>query len=85
VDQATQVYSPAFDEVFFGLPASVRAKIEAKIRELGRTLELYPHHRLQGRREYRIRVGDYRVFYTFDLHGNILYLHEVGHRSEVYR
>ncbi|MSU51612.1 MAG: type II toxin-antitoxin system RelE/ParE family toxin [Opitutus sp.] len=83
--QATQVYSPAFDDAFFSLPPKIRAQIEAKIQELGSQLENYPHHRLQGRREYRIRIADYRVFCTFDLARNILNLHEVGNRREVYR
>ena len=83
--QATQVYSPAFDDAFFSLPPKIRTQIEAKIQELGRQLEVYPHHRLQGRREFRIRIADYRVFYTFDFGRNILYLHEVGNHREVYR
>ena len=83
--QATQVYSPAFDEAFFSLPPKIQAQIEAKIQELGRQLESFSHHRLQGRREYRMRIADYRVFYTFDLGRNILFLHEVGNRREVYR
>ncbi|MBI4623208.1 MAG: type II toxin-antitoxin system RelE/ParE family toxin [Verrucomicrobia bacterium] len=83
--QATQVYSPAFDVAFFSLPQKIRTQIEAKIQELGRLLDVYPHQRLRGRRECRIRVADYRVFYTFDLGRNILYLHEVGNRREVYR
>ena len=52
--QATQVYSPAFDEAFFSLPPKIQAQIEAKIQELGRQLESFSHHRLQGRREYRM-------------------------------
>ena len=83
--QATPVYSPAFDEAFFSLEPKIRVQIEAKIQELGQRLENHPHHRLQGRQEFRMRVADYRVFYTFDLGRNILYLHEVGNRREVYR
>ena len=83
--QATQVYSPAFDDAFFSLPPKIRTQIEAKIQELGSQLESYPHHRLQGRREYRIRIADYRVFYPFEVGRNILNLHEVGNRREVYR
>jgi mRNA-degrading endonuclease RelE of RelBE toxin-antitoxin system len=85
VKRATQVYSPAFDDAFFSLPPKAQAQIEAKIQELGRHLEVFPHHQLQGRHEFRIRVGDFRVFYTFDLARNILFLHEVGNRREVYR
>src|SRR5580658_9591677 len=78
--QATEVYSRTFDATFFGLPPGVRAQIEAKIGELGRRLENYPHHRLQGRPEFRLRVGDYRVIYEFDLARNEIYLIAVGNR-----
>lgn len=83
--QATQVYSPAFDDAFFSLPPKTQIQIEAKIQELGRQLETYPHHRLKGRRECRIRIADYRVFYTLDVAWIFLFLHEVGNRREVYR
>ena len=83
--QATEVYSPGFDEAFRSLSPSIRTQIAARIRELGRHLEDHPHHRLQGRPEYRLRVADFRVFYTFDPGRNLLYPPEVGHRREVYR
>ena len=34
---------------------------------------------------YRMRVGDYRVIYDFDLSKGVLHLLAVGHRREVYR
>ena len=48
-------------------------------------LEQFPHVRLQGRREFRLRVGDYRVIYEFDPARNELFLITLGHRREVYR
>jgi mRNA interferase RelE/StbE len=83
--QATEIYSREFDTIFLQLPPAVRARIEAKIGELGRRLEDFPHHRLQGRPEFRLRTGDYRVIYQFDLQRNELYLVTLGHRREVYR
>ena len=83
--QAQEVYSREFDAVFFQLPVHVRSQIEAKITELGGRLEQFPHHRLQGRDEFRLRVGDYRVIYEFELERNILYLVTLGNRREVYR
>lgn len=32
---------------------------------------------------YRFRVGSYRV--TFDLEENVLVIHEIGHRKDIYR
>ncbi len=83
--QATEVYAQTFDATFLGLPAAIRSQIELKIGDLGRRLETYPHHRLQGRPEFRLRVGDYRVIYEFDLARNELYLVAMGNRKEIYR
>jgi len=48
VSAATQVYYPSFDAVFLKLPAALRARIEAKIDEIGLRLKSFPHHRLKG-------------------------------------
>ena len=83
--QAQAVYAREFDVRFVKLDSRIRSQIQAKIRELGARLEQFPHQRLQGRSEYRLRVGDYRVIYEFNLSQNILYLITLGHRREIYR
>ncbi len=83
--QATEVYAKEFDQVYLSLPTTIRQRIEARIRELGSRLESYPHIRLQGRDEFKLRVGDYRIIYDFDLGRNEIYLIAMGHRREVYR
>jgi mRNA interferase RelE/StbE len=85
VSRATEVYSREFDSVFFTLSPRVRELIEAKIHDLGSRLSGYPHHRLRGRSEYRLRAGDYRIIYEFDQSKNILSLVTLGHRREIYR
>ena len=40
---------------------------------------------MKGVDAYRIRIGDYRVIYSFDRSKGILQLLAVGHRREVYR
>lgn len=82
---ALQIYSRDFDADFFKLPPDVRARIEAKIDRLGSVLDRFPHTRMQGLDCYRLRVGDYRVIYDFDLQKGTLCLLAVGHRREVYR
>ena len=52
---------------------------------MGARLETYPHKRLQGRSEFKLRVGDYRVLYEFDVTQERLYLHYVGHRRDIYK
>ena len=85
MSRATEVYSREFDSVLLNLSPRIRELIEAKIHDLGSRLGAYSHHRLKGRSEYRLRVGDYRIIYEFDLQKNILYLVTLGHRREVYR
>lgn len=85
MNQATEIYSREFDTIFYKLPPAARARIIADIRDLGRRLESFPHRRLQGRPEFRLRTGDYRVIYLFDVQRNELFLSTLGHRRDVYR
>ncbi len=82
---ALQIYYTAFDEAFFKLPPALRARLEARIDNLGRRLKTYPHHRLTSTDRCRLRVGDYRIIYTIDPEQNIIHLLGVGHRREIYR
>ncbi|MGI0483525.1 type II toxin-antitoxin system RelE family toxin [Geminocystis sp. CENA526] len=33
---------------------------------------------------YKIRIGDYRVIYTFQVSNKIITIHEIGHRKDIY-
>jgi mRNA interferase RelE/StbE len=85
VSAATQVYYASFDAVFLKLPPTLRARVEANIDEIGLRLASFPHHRLKGSNRFRVRVGDYRIIYTFDLQQNRIHLLAIGHRREIYR
>jgi mRNA interferase RelE/StbE len=85
VKPAAQVYSREFDADFLKLPADLRSRIGEKIDEMGACLDSYPHVRLTGLNSFRIRIGDYRVVYDFDLAKGVIHLVAVGHRREVYR
>jgi mRNA-degrading endonuclease RelE of RelBE toxin-antitoxin system len=50
-----------------GLPSGIRETLQRKIDEMGIRLETFTHKRLQGRPEFKLRVGDYRVLYEFDM------------------
>lgn len=82
---ALQIYYTRFDAAFFKLPPLVQARIEGKIDEMGLRLARFPHHHLTGSSRYRLRVGDYRVIYTFDAAQGVIHLLAVGHRREIYR
>jgi mRNA interferase RelE/StbE len=83
--QATEVWAQEFEDDFRKLPDQIQERVLAKIWEMGRRLDSFPHERLQGCAEFRIRVGEYRAIYSFDMAQNILWLHVIGHRREVYR
>ena len=82
---ALQIWSPTFSRSFDNLPSSARAAVERKVDEMGTRLESFPHQRLQGRPEFKLRAGDYRVLYEFDVKLGRIHLHYVGHRREIYK
>jgi mRNA interferase RelE/StbE len=82
---ATQIYSHEFDAMLSRVPERVGTLISEKITEMGLRLESYPHYRMSGRGEFRLRVGDYRIIYEFDTAMNEIFLLTLGHRREVYR
>jgi mRNA interferase RelE/StbE len=82
---ALQIYYTPFDSLFFKLPPQVRTRIESKIDDMGLRLKTFPHHRLKGHDRFRLRVGDYRIIYTFDTEQNIIHLLGVGNRKDIYR
>jgi mRNA-degrading endonuclease RelE of RelBE toxin-antitoxin system len=65
VAAASQIYYKDFDVVLFQLPPRLRERIEAKIDAVGLDIQAFPHHRLKGSDRYRLRVGSYRIIYTF--------------------
>lgn len=82
---ATQIAYASFDAAFFRLPLAVQQRIQARIDDMGLRLDNFPHYRMRGGNRFRLRVGDYRVIYTFDLTQNLVHLLAVGHRREIYR
>ena len=85
MNRATEICSQEFDTIFFRLPRSTQLRIQEKIDWVGMHLDTFSHERLQGRPEFRLRVGDYRVIYEFDLRTNQIFLTTLGHRRDVYR
>ena len=67
------------------LDSHVQRRVIEKVEELDANLRVWRHERLQGRPEYKLRVGDWRVLYRFDLPKNEVHLLTVRHRREVYR
>ena len=81
---ATRVHSPDFDADFSALPQKTRRQIEKNLDEMGLRLADYPHYRLTGSTECRLRVGDHRVIYEFDARKNVIHVLAVGNRDKIY-
>jgi mRNA interferase RelE/StbE len=85
VAAALQIWSSTFSRAFDDLPSSLRETVQQKVDEMGARLATFSHKRLQGRPEFKLRVGDYRVLYEYDLKLGRIYLHYVGHRRDIYK
>jgi mRNA interferase RelE/StbE len=82
---ATQIAAREFDGDFFRLPEQLQVLVQRKIDSMGSRLATFPHYRMTGSDKCRMRVGDYRVIYRFDLARGEIYLLAIGHRREIYR
>jgi mRNA interferase RelE/StbE len=85
VAAALQIWSPTFSKAFDLLPSKVRDAVQRKVDEMSFRMATFPHRRLHARPECKLRVGDYRVLYEFNLEQGRIYLHYVGHRREIYK
>lgn len=65
----------------------IAQRILAKIRWVADNFQTLIHQPLSGQWQgvYKLRVGDYRVLYTFDENNAIIIIHFIRHRREVYR
>ena len=82
---ATQIFSRECDAALGGISQQIRELILAKITEMGGRPGSFPHYRMTGRGEFRLRVGDYRIIYRFSVPRNEIELITLGHRRDVYR
>jgi mRNA-degrading endonuclease RelE of RelBE toxin-antitoxin system len=63
----------------------MQAQVQRKIDDLGLRLAAFPHYRMVGSDKFRLRIGNYRVIYRFDVARGEIYLVAIGHRRDVYR
>jgi len=82
---ATHIAAREYDGDFFRLPVAIQAHLQRKIDAMGLRLAALPHFRMTGSDKFRLRVGDYRVIYRFDVARGEIYLIALGHRREIYR
>lgn len=84
---ALWIWSETFSVAFDKLDWDLQRVIEDKLEEVSQNLTEYPHKPLHHyRREFKLRVGDYRVIYSYRTQPeSMLLLLYVAHRSRVYK
>ncbi len=67
------------------LPGSTFKRVAQAILKLEREPRTKGAKKLRGVRDYRLRVGEYRILYSIDDDARVVEVIAVGHRREVYR
>ena len=68
------------------LTSAIQQRVINKIRWLSENFENIIPQALSADLSglFKLRVGDYRVIYSFDLESQQITIHEIGHRREIY-
>ena len=74
-------------EEFASLDKPVAERILKKLKWLAENFVDLTPELLSGELKglFKLRVGSYRVLYSFDRERKIIYVHLVGHRREIYK
>jgi len=80
-------FTPDAESDLAGLNKSIAQRILNKIRWLAENFDVIKPEPLTGQWKgvYKLRVGDYRVLYTFNTITETITIHIIRHRREVYR
>ncbi len=80
-------FTPAAHADLARLDKPIAQRVLKKLRWLAEHFELITPEPLTGEQHgvFKLRVGDYRVFYTFDRAETKIIVHFVKHRREVYK
>jgi len=69
------------------LDKPIAIRVLKKLRWLADNLEIITPERLSGelKSAFKLRVGDYRILYTFDRKKHQIIVHFIRHRREIYK
>ena len=70
---------------FDGLPPAVKPRIAEALRKLAGDPRPPGCQRLRNRRDWRVRVGDYRIVYLVDDAAGLVFVTWIGPRGSAYR
>ncbi|NJR63168.1 MAG: type II toxin-antitoxin system RelE/ParE family toxin [Cyanobacteria bacterium CRU_2_1] len=68
------------------LTSTIQDRILRKIRWLSENFENLIPQALSADLSglFKLRIGDYRVIYSFDIEAQLITIHKVGHRRDIY-
>jgi mRNA interferase RelE/StbE len=79
-------FAKSFEKDLRGLPRQTIPVIVEKTFRLAEDPRPVQSRKLRGTNdEYRLRIGNYRVFYTIDDKQKVVTVYHVAHRREAYR
>jgi len=67
------------------LPKKDLRRIIKRIRALADEPRPHGSQKLSGKKQYRIRQGDYRIVYSIEDKDSLVDIFKIGHRREIYR
>jgi mRNA interferase RelE/StbE len=69
------------------LDAMIAKRIVSKLKWLQKNIDTISPESLKGEFShlFKLRVGDYRVLYELDFEDELIIIHLIGHRKEIYR
>ena len=79
-------FTPAGLDSLEGLTLTIQERILRKIQWLAENFNDVSPQALTADLSglFKLRIGDYRVIYSFDVEAQIMTIHKVGHRRDVY-
>jgi mRNA interferase RelE/StbE len=80
-------FTPGAENDLSKLDSQIAQRVLKRLRWLAENFDTINPEPLSGkwRGVFKLRVGDYRVLYTFDQPKRIIIVHYVKHRREVYK
>ncbi len=80
-------FTPAAERDLDRLEPSIRKRILKRLKWLGQNAERVRHESLSGPLSglFKLRAGDYRILYDLIERDQLILVHQIDHRREVYR
>lgn len=68
------------------LTSTIQQRLLRKIRWLSENFDNLTHQALSANMSglFKLRVGNYRVIYSFDIEALLITIHKIGHRRDIY-